>query len=71
MSSETVQRVTVNLPRALLASATNVTGVGTTETIIQGLHLLIRRRAYARALALKGTLDLRIDLDASRERARR
>jgi len=39
----------------------------TTETIVRGLQ----RRAYTKALALKGKLDLRIDLDASRERAGR
>ena len=48
-----------------------MTGAGTTETIVQVLQLLARRRAYTKALALKGKLDLRIDLEASRERAGR
>jgi hypothetical protein len=71
MSSPAIKRVTVNLPRALLEDAGEVTGVGMTETIVQGLQLLARRRAYTKAMALKGKLDLRIDLDAARERAGR
>jgi hypothetical protein len=71
MSSPAIKRVTVNLPRALLEDAAEVTGVGMTETIVQGLQLLARRRAYTKAMALKGKLDLRIDLDAARERAGR
>jgi hypothetical protein len=71
MSDDEVKRVTVNLPRHLLRDAAEVTGAGTTETIVQGLQLLARRRAYTKGLALKGKLDLRIDLDVSRERAGR
>ena len=71
MPSQAIKRVTVNLPRELLDDATSVTGTGTTETIVQGLQLIARRRAYGKAMALKGKLDLRIDLDGSRERDRR
>jgi hypothetical protein len=70
-SRPAIKRITVNLPRRLLEQAAEVTGAGTTETIVQGLELLSRRRAYAKAMALKGKLDLRIDLEASRERSRR
>lgn len=61
----------MNLPRHLLEDAGKVTGAGTTETIVQGLQLLARRRAYTKAMALKGKLDLKIDLDVARERAGR
>ena len=71
MASRAVKRVTVNLPRHLLEDAASITGAGTTETIVQGLELLARRRAYAKAMALKGKLDIRIDLDAARERSGR
>ena len=71
MALAAVKRVTVNLPRDLLKDATEVTGSGTTDTIIQGLRILAQRRAYSRALELKGKLDLRIDLDVARERAGR
>lgn len=63
--------MTVNLPDDLLQEAELVTGRGITETLIEGLKLLAQRRAYAKALDLRGKLDLKIDLDASRERARR
>jgi hypothetical protein len=71
MAGSTKRRVTVNLPDDLLREAEQVTGKGITETLIAGLELLARRRAYAKALALRGKLDLRIDLDTSRERSRR
>jgi hypothetical protein len=68
MAGRAIKRVTVNLPAQLLAEAEEVSGVGITETLVLGLQLLTRRRALERALELKGKLDLRIDLDASRER---
>lgn len=66
-----VKRVTANLPEELLREATRATGLGITDTLVRGLELLTRRRAYEKALRLKGKMDLRIDLDASRERAGR
>jgi hypothetical protein len=66
-----IRRVTVNLPRELLARAEGATGKGVTQTIVQGLEFLARRSAYAKALKLRGKLDLDIDIERSRERARR
>jgi len=63
--------VTANLPEPLLAEAMEVTGRGITETLIAGLNLVRRVRAYEKALALRGKVRLRVDLDASRERRRR
>lgn len=71
MSKSAIRRVTVNLPEPLLRAAEEATGKGITETVIEGLEVLARRRAYLKALALRGKLDLSIDLDHSRERARR
>ena len=71
MVKAATKRVTVNLPDALLREAERVTGLGITETLVEGLKLLAQRRAYAKALALRGKLDLRIDLDVSRERTHR
>lgn len=65
------RRVTANLPEPLLAEAMGVTGRGITETLIAGLNLVRRARAYEKALALRGKVRLRVDLDASRERRRR
>jgi hypothetical protein len=66
-----VRRVTANLPRDLLNDAMDVTGKGITETLVTGLHLLRRTRAYRKAMAQRGTVYLNIDLDRSRERSRR
>lgn len=71
MAGAATKRVTVNLPADLLEDASEVTGKGITETIVEGLSVIARRRAYAKAMALRGTLDLKLDLDVSRERTRR
>lgn len=68
MVDDAIKRVTVNLPADLLEEARAVVGEGITETIVAGLELLARRRAYDKALALRGKLDLRIDIEESRER---
>lgn len=66
----TTRRVTANLPKELLRTAQEVTGKGITETIVEGLELVRRRRAGQMLKALKGRVTLDIDLDASRERRR-
>jgi hypothetical protein len=71
MAGPAIKRVTVNLPAKLLADAEEVSERGITETIVLGLELVARRRAFAKASALKGKLRLNIDVDASRERAPR
>ncbi len=71
MARNAVKRVTVNLPARLLSEAEDVTGRGITETLVLGLELLARQRAFKAALALKGKLRLDIDLETSRERSRR
>jgi hypothetical protein len=68
MAGSAIKRVTVNLPSKLLSEAEHVSGLGITETIVLGLELLARRRAYTKAIALKGKLRLAINLDLSRER---
>jgi hypothetical protein len=67
----TARRITANLPADLLDSARKVTGKGITETIIEGLEQVKRRRFYERALALHGKVRLRVDLEESRGRRRR
>ena len=66
----TTRRVTANLPKDLLRIAQEVTGKGITETIVEGLELVRRRRAGQLLKALKGRMTLDIDLDSSRERRR-
>jgi hypothetical protein len=67
----TIKRVTANLPRELLTEAMEVTGEGITETLVEGLELVRRRSAYDKAMALRGKLELDVDLEVSRERVRR
>jgi hypothetical protein len=68
---EQARRITANLPGDLLDDAMEVTGKGITETLVEGLRLVRRTRAYGKAMALRGKLRLDVDLDASRERNRR
>ncbi|MEM9235495.1 MAG: hypothetical protein AAGB14_01860 [Verrucomicrobiota bacterium] len=57
----------MNLPANLLRTAMEETGADQTQTVTAGLERLAKSRTYKRALALKGSLDLQIDLEASRE----
>jgi hypothetical protein len=66
-----IKRITANLPEDLIKDAVAVTEGTLTETLIEGLELIRRRKAYPRAMALKGKLKLDVDLDISRERTRR
>ncbi len=65
------RRITANIPLGLLNEAQRVTGRGITQTLVAGLELVKRSAAVAKAARLKGRLRLDIDLEASRERARR
>ena len=64
------RRVTVNLPTELLARARDETGKGITETLVEALELLRQRTALRKLEELRGKLDLDIDVDALRGRAR-
>ena len=48
-----------------------VTGKGVTDTLVEGLKLVRHARAYEKATALRGKIQLDVDLDVSRERNRR
>ena len=65
------KRITANLPEDLVLEATQVTRLGITETLIQGLRLVRRTAAFEKAQALRGKLNLKINLDLSRERSHR
>jgi len=68
---ERAKRITANLPEKLLREATRITRKGITETLVEGLHLVRRARAYEKAMALRGKVRLAVDLEVSRERRRR
>jgi hypothetical protein len=65
------RRITANLPKDLLEEAMQATRKGITDTLVEGLRLVRRARAYEKALALRGKVRLEIDLEGSRERRRR
>lgn len=65
------RRVTANLPSTLLDAAQEVTGKGITETLIEGLEQVQRRRFYERAIKLRGKVRLEINIEESRGRRRR
>jgi hypothetical protein len=67
----TARRITANLPKDLLEEAMQATRKGITDTLVEGLRLVRRARAYEKALALRGKVRLEIDLEGSRERRRR
>ncbi|MBI2058355.1 MAG: hypothetical protein HYT87_01155 [Nitrospirae bacterium] len=66
-----VRRVTANLPAELLSEAQEVTKKGITETLVHGLKLVRRSRAYEKAMALKGKIHLDLNIDELRGRPRR
>ncbi len=70
-TSSPTRRVTANLPTHLLEEACDASGSGITDTLIQGLAMVARSKAVAKAARLKGKLNLDIDLETSRERNRR
>lgn len=65
------KRITANLPGDLLEEAMATTGKGITETLVEGLRLVKRSRAFDRAMRLRGKVRLTVDLEESRERRRR
>lgn len=65
-----IRRITANLPEALLDSAMDVTGKGITDTIVEGLEQLKRRRAYDKLISLRGKVQLNLDIDELRGRDR-
>jgi hypothetical protein len=66
-----MKHITADVPEDLLNEAMAVTNQGASETLIAGLELVRKSRAYQKAMALRGKLDLDIDLDVSRERVHR
>ncbi|MBI3535612.1 MAG: hypothetical protein HY072_09050 [Deltaproteobacteria bacterium] len=66
-----IKRITANLPEDLVNEAIQVTKTSITDTLIAGLRLVRRTVAFEKAQALKGKLNLKINLDVSRERNHR
>jgi hypothetical protein len=49
-----VQKITVEVPAALLEKARRASGAGITETVRTGLQLVASSHAYARLRSLRG-----------------
>ena len=65
------KKVATNIPVELLQEATELTGLNQTQALIAGLRELIAEHRRSALLRLKGKLDVRVDLDTSRQRRRR
>lgn len=61
------QKITIEVPTALLDEAKAATGEGVTATVRAALRLIASRRAQRRLLELGGSLDIPYDLDTLRE----
>ncbi|MGH9440644.1 MAG: hypothetical protein ACRD16_00045 [Thermoanaerobaculia bacterium] len=64
---KSAQKVTVEVPRDLLARARKATGRGPTATIREGLELVAASAAYEGIRRLRGHVKLAIDLRRLRE----
>lgn len=64
--AESIKKITVNVPEALLDEARRATGFGITETIIEGLHELERREKRRALSRLKGKISFDLDLEKTR-----
>lgn len=62
MSSRTLRKVTMELPEKLVNDALAETKQSLTETVRQGLEILVARRASKSLAKLRGKLDLKINL---------
>ena len=67
IAMDTAKKITVHVPPQLLARAQEASGKGITETVRQGLELLAAREAYAEARALRGKVQVDLDLEGLRE----
>jgi len=61
------QKITVDVPTALLELAQAATGEGVTATVREGLRLLAARRAQRDLRRLRGKVRFTIDVDHLRE----
>lgn len=64
---ERLQKVTVQVPAALLRRAQAACDEGVTGTIRRGLELLAAKEAYASVRRMRGRLKLDIDVAELRE----
>lgn len=61
------KKVTINIPEGVLQRARAITGRGITETIVEGLLELDRRRKRSALRALRGRVLIDLDLKQTRK----
>ena len=64
--SATTRKITVNLPEELLKKAQDVLDKGLTETLVEGLEEILRRRQLQALRNLKGKIAFDLDLKKTR-----
>ena len=57
-----IRKITVHVAEALLNKAQAETGEGVTETVRQGLGLVVARHAYDRLRDLRGRVRVKVNL---------
>jgi hypothetical protein len=62
-----MRKITLHVPAELLDRAQGATGKGVTETVRMGLERLAVAKVFEEFRALRGKVDLGIDLDELRE----
>lgn len=65
MSAQT-RKVTVNLPEDALDRAMRITGKGITDTLIDGLREIERRRDRSALRKMRGRVRFELDLERTR-----
>ena len=66
MKHQPLKKVTMELPEKLVKEALAETNQSLTETVRQGLEILVSRRAGKTLAALRGKLDLKINISELR-----
>ena len=61
-----LKKITVNVPSQVLERARTITGLGITETIVQGLLELDRQRKRSALRALRGHVRFELNLEKTR-----
>jgi hypothetical protein len=64
---QTKRKVTIEVPAELLKRARRSTGEGITATVRRGLELVAARSAYEELRSLRGSVRLRLDVEALRQ----
>jgi len=64
---KTARKITVHVPRDLLARAQKLTRSGVTETVRRGLELVAAHEAYEGLRRLRGKVSFALDASKMRE----